>query len=124
MSRYVMIRRLRGPLFLVMIGGILLFHQMGIFDHPWHVFWPFLLIYMGVFMLAERAALAADGGYPPPFPYPGSYPGGQPYPGAPYAAAADPNAAASTPQYAAPEATAIVPAEPYEPVKDPEGGQS
>ena len=127
MSRYIMIRRLRGPLFLVMVGGIALFHQMGLIDHFWHFFWPFLLIFLGVFMLAERAALAAEGGYPPvPFPgsYPGPYPGGQPYPGAPYAATVDPNTAASAPQYAAPETTAIVPVEPHELLKDPEGGQS
>jgi hypothetical protein len=138
MSRYIMIRRLRGPAFLLLVGLIALFRQLGLIDHFWHFFWPFLLIFFGVFMLAERAALAADGGYPPvPFPgsYPGSYPGpypssnpgGQPYPGASYAAAIDPydpSAAASAPQYAAPETTAIVPAEPYEPVKDPEGGQS
>jgi hypothetical protein len=131
MSRYMMIRRLRGPLLLVMVGGIALLHQLGLIDHFWHFFWPFLLIFLGVFMLAERAALAAEGGYPPvPFPgsYPGSYsvpyPGGQPYPGAPYATAVEPNAAASAPQYAAPETQASVPAAPYEPVKDPEGGQS
>ena len=134
MSRYIMIRRLRGPLFLVMVGGIALFHQLGLIDHFWHFFLPFLLIFLGVFMLAERAALAAEGGYPPvpfpgsyPGPYPSSYPGGQPYAGAPYAAAIDPNdpnAATSAPQYAVPEASASVPAEPYEPVKDPEGGQS
>jgi hypothetical protein len=28
-------------------------------------FWPLLLILLGVIMLAERAALAVEGGYPP-----------------------------------------------------------
>jgi hypothetical protein len=124
MSRYIMIRRLRGPVFLMMVGGIALFHQLGIIDSFWHLFWPLLLIMFGVFMLAERAALAAEEGYPQP-PYPGQYPGGQPYPGAPYAVAVDPNAATAAPQYADPETTAIMPVPMHDlTTQDPEGGQS
>jgi hypothetical protein len=82
MSRYIMIRRLRFPAILLLIGGIALLHQTGVVDHFWHWFWPLLLILIGVIMLAERAALAADGGYPlgpyPGQPYPGSYPGSIP----------------------------------------------
>ena len=84
MSHYIMIRRLRGPAILLLIGGVWLLHASGLVNHPWHWFWPLLLILIGVLMLAERAALAADGGYPQwPYPgqanqgsYPGSIPGG------------------------------------------------
>jgi hypothetical protein len=86
MSHYIMIRRLRGPAILLLIGGVWLLHASGVIYHPWHWFWPLLLILIGVFMLAERAALAAEGGYPPwPYPgqpnpgnYPGSIPGAMP----------------------------------------------
>jgi hypothetical protein len=118
-----MIRRLRGPAFLLLVGLTALLHQLGLVGHFWHLFWPLLLILLGVFMLAERAALAAEGGYPPP-PYPGPYPGGQPYPGAPFTGTVDPSVAANVSQYPAPETTAIVPAEPHDLMKDPEGGQS
>ncbi|MGP8268799.1 MAG: LiaI-LiaF-like domain-containing protein [Terracidiphilus sp.] len=66
MNRYVMIRRLRGPAILLLIGVLALLHQMGVVSHFWRLFWPLLFIMIGVIMLAERAALATDGGYPPP----------------------------------------------------------
>jgi hypothetical protein len=87
MSHYIMIRRLRGPAILLLIGGVWLLHATGVIYHPWHWFWPLLLIMIGIFMLAERAALYAEGGYPvmpypgqPPYPgaYPGSIPGAMP----------------------------------------------
>ena len=62
MNRYIMIRRLRGPAFLLLIGVIALLHPMGIIHGFWQLFWPLLLILLGVLLLAERAALAADGG--------------------------------------------------------------
>ena len=58
MNRYLMIRRLRGPLFLLLIGVLALLHQADILR--WHQSWPLFLIYFGVFMLAERAALSFD----------------------------------------------------------------
>ena len=65
MNRYILIRRLRGPAILLLIGGIaLLASDRTSFDHFWGRFWPLLLILLGVLMLAERAALAAEGGYP------------------------------------------------------------
>ena len=67
MSSYIMIRRLRGPAILLLIGVLALLHQMGVVGHFWHLFWPLLFIMIGVIMLAERAALAAEGGYPPFF---------------------------------------------------------
>jgi hypothetical protein len=84
MSRYILIRRLRGPAFLLLVGVNALLAQAHILG--WGESWPFYLILWGVLMLAERAALAAEGypGYPN---YPGtnsgtndpaaSYPAGQ-----------------------------------------------
>jgi hypothetical protein len=107
-NRYILIRRLRWPVILVLIGVVALLHQTGLIDHFWHLFWPLLLISIGVMLLAERAALAADDAYPPA-PYPG-----QPYAGT--APAANQNPAA--------ESTAIVPSESKDIEKYTEGGQS
>jgi len=76
MSHYIMIRRLRGPAILLLIGVVALLDHTRMIHGFWGWFLPLLLIMLGVFMLAERAALAAEGGYPL-WPYPG-----QPYPGA------------------------------------------
>lgn len=108
MNRYILIRRLRGPAILLLLGTILLMHESGLVDF-WSLFFPLLLILIGVLKLAERAALAAAGDETP---YPGS-----PYP---YGAAANPAAAgAAQPQ----PGTAIVPAT-QDYGKGPEGGQS
>lgn len=105
MNRYILIRRLRGPAVLLLLGTILLMHEAGLIDF-WSLFVPLLLILIGVLKLAERAALAAAGDETP---YPGS-----PYP---YGAAAAPAAAQPQP------GTSIVPvAQDYG--KGPEGGQS
>jgi hypothetical protein len=64
MNHYIMIRRLRGPAILLLVGGVWLLHSTGLLDHPWHWFWPLLLILLGVLMLAERMVLTAGGGYP------------------------------------------------------------
>jgi hypothetical protein len=63
MSRYILIRRLRGPAILLLFGTVALLHQMGAIPHFWKLFWPLLLIMLGLLLLAERAALAAEG-YP------------------------------------------------------------
>jgi hypothetical protein len=82
MSRYVMIHRLRGPAILLLIGGLALLDHLEVIHHFWGWFWPLLLIMLGMFMLAERMALDAEGGYPswpyPGQPYPGTYPGTNP----------------------------------------------
>jgi hypothetical protein len=109
MSHYIMIRRLRGPAILLLIGGVWLLHASGVIYHPWHWFWPLLLIMIGIFMLAERAALAAEGGYPL-WPYPG-----QPYSGSNPAAAPSPSPA---------ESSATVSASSQEFHKNSQGGQS
>jgi hypothetical protein len=104
MSHYILIRRLRGPAFLLLVGALALLNQADILS--WGKSWPFFLILAGVLSLAERAALAAEGpGY-----------GSAPHPGAPYAGAAP--AAGLTP-----ESTAIVPAHSGEYENEPEGGQ-
>lgn len=113
MNRYIFIRRLRGPAFLMLVGVIALLAQAHILS--WGRSWPLYLILAGVLLLAERAALAADG-YPP---YPGQYP--EQYPGAPYSAAGDPLAGAQPP---APAGTSIVPAHSHDFEGDPDRGQS
>lgn len=60
MSRYILIRRLRGPAILLLIGTLALLHQLGAIPYFWRLFWPLLLITLGLLMLAERAALASD----------------------------------------------------------------
>ena len=60
MNRYILIRRLRGPAILLLLGTILLMHQAGMVEF-WSLFFPLLLILIGVLKLAERAALAAAG---------------------------------------------------------------
>jgi hypothetical protein len=65
MNRYLLIRRLRGPVILLLIGVLALLRQSGAIPYFWRLFWPLLLISVGVLLLAERAALAGDG-YPPP----------------------------------------------------------
>jgi len=105
MNRYILIRRLRGPAILLLLGTILLMHEAGLVDF-WSLFFPLLLILIGVLKLAERAVLAAAGDETP---YPGS-----PYP---YGAAANPATAQPQP------GTSIVPAT-QDYGKGPEGGQS
>jgi hypothetical protein len=101
-----MIRRLRGPAFLLLVGALALLNQADILS--WGKSWPLFLILAGVLALAERAALAAEGGYPP-----------VPYPGTPY-----PGAVAGNPQNPAQPGVSIVPADSEYYGKDSEGGQS
>jgi hypothetical protein len=118
-NRYILIRRLRGPAFLLLVGVNALLAQSRILG--WGHSWPFYLILAGVFALAERAALAVDGPLQQP-PYPGAPYPGSPYPGAPYAGvpyAGTP--VAGTPQ--AEQSTAIVATHPHD-FDDPNGGHS
>jgi hypothetical protein len=110
MNQYYLIRRLRGPAILLLIGTLALLDSMGVIHRFWHLFWPLLLIMLGVLMLAERAALAAEGGYPM-WPFSGSTHGEYP-----------PSGAGVTPPQQ--ESTSIVPAPSHEFGKDSEGGQS
>ncbi len=61
MSRYILIRRLRGPAFLLLVGVNALLAQAHILG--WGHSWPFYLILAGLLLLAERAVLASEG-YP------------------------------------------------------------
>ena len=126
MNRSILIRRLRGPAFVVLLGIMALLSQADILH--WGQSWPLLLILAGVLGLAERIALSADGGYPQTA-FPSAAPGaptpwsGAQYPGAHYSAQA---AAANAPASAAPAqpGTAMVPAPPQSLEKYTEGGQS
>jgi hypothetical protein len=106
MNRYILIRRLRGPAILLLLGVIALLHESGLVEF-WSLFFPLLLILIGVLKLAERAALAAAGDE---VPYAGS-----PYP---YGAAA-PAANVAQP----PAGTSVVPTATTD-YRGPEGGQS
>lgn len=64
MNRYFMIRRLTGPLILLLLGVIALLHQMHM--ARWGIFVPLLLILLGVMKLLERAALETDGAWQQP----------------------------------------------------------
>ncbi len=128
MNRYIMIRRLRGPAFLLLVGILALLDQANILS--WGKSWPLFLILAGVLALAERAVLAGGGGYPqgpyPGQPYPGSNPGSNPasYPGnAPYEGASAPSSATGIPPYPG-QPAAIIPVPPHDLVKDDKGGQS
>ena len=82
MNRYFLIRRLMGPAIVLLLGVIALLHQAHLVH--WGIFVPLLLILIGVLKLAERAALAAEGGYPPVYPQPYT---GVAQPAAPFAPA-------------------------------------
>jgi hypothetical protein len=68
-NRYLLIHRLKGPAVLLLIGVLALLDQAHVINHFWHLFWPLLMIMLGVLLLAERAALAADGYPQAPYGY-------------------------------------------------------
>jgi hypothetical protein len=70
MNAWLLIRRLRGPAFVILVGITALLNQWGVlsFGHSW----PLYLILAGVLGLAERAAIAATPPAAPPL-YPGAY---------------------------------------------------
>jgi hypothetical protein len=81
MNRWLLIRRLRGPAFLLMFGVTALLHE-------WHILsfgqsWPLYLVLAGVLTLAERAAFTVPDPSQMPPVYP-PYAGGPPYAGAGY----------------------------------------
>jgi hypothetical protein len=113
MNRYILIRRLRGPAILLLIGVLALLHTSGLIHSFWHLFWPLLLILIGVLLLAERAALAAEGGEMSSWPFGGPASTG----------GVDPSVQTGVTPYPG-QATAIVPAHTNDFGKEPDGGQS
>ncbi len=119
MNRWLLIRRMRGPAFLLLFGVTALLHE-------WHILsfsqsWPLYLVLAGVLTLLERATFEQPdpGQVPPPYSYPQtgypqtgyqqpSYPG-QPAPG-------------WTPTGGTVSGTAIVPSQPGE-IEPTEGGR-
>ena len=92
MNRYILIRRLRGPAFLLLVGVIALLNQTDILS--WGHAWPLFLILAGALLLAERAALAGEDYSPYPHPCGGVIPPDpQPQPGT----VANPGASAANP---------------------------
>jgi hypothetical protein len=73
MTTWLLIRRLRGPAFLILVGINALLNQWGVLSFGRS--WPLYLILAGLLGLAERAALAVG----TPMPDPGWYAPGQPY---------------------------------------------
>ena len=76
MNSWLLIRRLRGPAFLILVGITALLNQWGVLSFSRS--WPLYLILAGVIGLAERAAIAVA---PPVAPgiYPNVYtPGASP----------------------------------------------
>lgn len=109
MNRWLLIRRLRGPAFLLMFGVTALLHE-------WHILsfgqsWPLYLVLLGVLALAERAAFTE--------PDPSQMPPQYPYPGASYSTQPPPTGWQTTPP--AP-GTGIVPAPPSD-LDRTEGGR-
>jgi hypothetical protein len=86
MNSWLIIRRLRGPAFIILVGITALLNQWGVLGFGRS--WPLYLILAGLLGLAERAALAVG----TPVPNPGWYAPGPPYatPPQPYAAPASP----------------------------------
>ena len=83
MNSWLLIRRLRGPAFLILVGVTALLNQWGVLSFSRS--WPLYLILAGVIGLAERAAIAAAPPAPPAYPYgytPTAY--GQGTPASPY----------------------------------------
>jgi hypothetical protein len=121
MNQYLFLRRMRGPIFLLVFGVTAILDVYTPIDYGRS--WPLYLIVWGIMKLAENAILAQNPPPPPgqwpgapggPGSYPGSYPGAYPgtypgtYAGVPGPAATGPGAGTGT-QGGTTSTTAIVP---------------
>jgi hypothetical protein len=110
MNRWLLIRRLRGPAFLLMFGVTALLHE-------WHILsfgqsWPLYLVLAGVLALAERAAFETPDSSQMPPQYP-PYAGHPPQP---------PPSGWTTPASPSSPGTDMVPAPPSD-IERSEGGR-
>lgn len=96
MNQYLFLRRMRGPIFLLIFGITALLDEYTSVNYG--MSWPLYMIAWGILMLAENAILAQN---PPPPPQPGQYP----YP----ASWSTPPASATGSQGGTTNSTAIVP---------------
>ncbi len=98
MNSWYQIRRIRGAVFLILVGVLALLNQSHILS--WDKSWPFFLIVAGLLALAERAAWTASVRQQ-------QAAGGQPSPmGAPYGSVAPPS---SVSPWSAPTSPAVPP---------------
>jgi hypothetical protein len=117
MNQYLFLRRMRGPIFLLVFGITAILDEYTSVGYG--MSWPLYIIAWGILQLAENAILAQNPppppgqipGYPPPAGYTG-YPGyaASGYPG--YPAAAPPSAPPDSPSGSSTgstSSTAIVP---------------
>lgn len=112
MNRSIAIRRLMGPSILLLLGIVALLSQAHVVH--FYLFFPLLLILIGVLKLAERAAMASEDDYPmPPLPW-GAYPG----------APQPPGPAGPPPETTANTGTSIVPARMQDFSDRNDGGES
>lgn len=82
MNTYIFLRRIKGPVIIVVFGITALLNQWDVLSYGQS--WPLYLIALGLLMLAERAAWSRMQ-YPPEGPVPAQYASGSvpPQPAAP-----------------------------------------
>lgn len=127
MNRHMLIHRLWGPAFLLLVGVNALLAQRGILG--WGQSWPLYLILAGVLMLAERAAMASEGYPQSPWAGSGATPIPNQAPSAGVNAANNPGAGSGASAQdgglrVTPTSTTPVPSPWEELEKNKEGGQS
>jgi uncharacterized membrane protein len=82
MSNWILIRRIRGPVYILTVGVLAMFNEWT--RYGFHRTWPVFIIVAGVLMFAERSAYSqavANGeipvvATPPPYAVPPVYPAG------------------------------------------------